>query len=183
MKKIIIVSMFVMVLVGLSAFDFRKTNFGMTKDEVKQREGTPILKEDATHLFYKTSLDGIDVFTIYVFNTSGKMYCGSYVTINAYEEFLKNSRDYKYFSEMLSRKYGDGKIIDSTPEIYRTNIEHAFYQGKLSIATEFYKGDTTIRLNTSFNGSNGYTITIAYVDIDMRDAERELTKKSQESNF
>lgn len=98
--------------------DFRNVNWGMTPEEVQQKENLDLIIEDTETLMYRTSLASIDCYLFYGF-TDKKLCSAMYsmdkdhVNQNQYvEDFLK-------LKNLLIQKYGS-PIRDE--EIWRRSL-------------------------------------------------------------
>ena len=89
-------------------YDFRKTNWGIGKEEVKATEDKKPDFEDDTTLSYKVTISGKDFNCIYSFlkdklYNSGYFFTGEHTNKNLY------IYDYEELKETLTKKYGKPK--------------------------------------------------------------------------
>lgn len=99
--------------VTTNQYDFRQTNWGMSKEEVKATEDKKPFSEDATSLFYKEmEIIGRSFFCHYSF-MQNKLYESSYSIGTTLGEVHSNKNDYiddyENLKELFTKKYGKPK--------------------------------------------------------------------------
>lgn len=99
-------------------YDFRSTNWGMSKTQVKATEKMKLIKEYEDLLSYNGSVGELNCNIIYIF-VGNKLVRSKYFFIN--EHFIKNDYiyDYNILKDMLEKKYG--KPIDES-QIWKNNL-------------------------------------------------------------
>jgi hypothetical protein len=115
-KRLIILGILICIflffsIVGLSnntKYDFRKTNWGMSKEQVKATEDKKPDLEDDTLIAYKVKIDAKDFVCVYNFLEdklyhSGYCFVGEHINENLYID------DYEELKETLTKKYGKPK--------------------------------------------------------------------------
>ena len=86
-------------------FDFRKTRWGMSKEEVIQSEGKKPINEVATQIYYRDSILDRKVLVIYTI-TNNKLRAGGYTLEDEHTNKNVYIDDYKDFKGVLIDKYG-----------------------------------------------------------------------------
>lgn len=96
------------VVLSLSLFpkdyDFRKTNWGDSKETVKSSENLKFLGDDADALYFKGNISGLEASVIYEFDNN-KLYMASYffdVEHTNKNDFID---DFYQINEILKEKY------------------------------------------------------------------------------
>jgi len=95
-------------IVGLSnntKCDFRKTNWGMSKEQVKATEDKKPDFEADDRLFYNLKINGDDYICVYQF-LEDKLYSGSYRFTGKHVNKNLYIDDYKKLKKILTKKYG-----------------------------------------------------------------------------
>jgi len=102
-------------------YDFRKTSWGMAKEEVKVMENIkPDLEED-NRLVYSVEIDGRDYDGIYLF-LENKLYRSWYTLKD--KDINKDSYidEYKRLKELLTKNFGKPKKEGDISNIYSSNL-------------------------------------------------------------
>ena len=102
-------------------YDFRKTSWGMAKEEVKVTENIkPDLEED-NRLVYSVEIDGRDYDGIYLF-LENKLYRSWYTLKD--KDINKDSYidEYKRLKELLTKNFGKPKKEGDISNIYSSNL-------------------------------------------------------------
>ena len=87
-------------------FDFRKSKWGATKEEVQLSESAELIMEIDNALAYETKILTLSMLTVYYFDKAGRLY------VAAYSSQETHSNDYLYYSDYESlvsaytEKYG-----------------------------------------------------------------------------
>jgi len=154
-------------------FGFRKTNWGMTKEQVKKAEESPVVFEgwndtdDATIIYYKEKVFLFECFITYIFKQE-KLVKGRY----SFDP--NNGNDNEYFpdfdtiSAALTAKYGDA-IEDSILWSDSSYVEEpkkwglALREGKLEILRTWETKKTIITLSL-FSLEDNITFQAEYRD-------------------
>lgn len=162
---------------------FRKTAWGMTKDQVKQIEGRDDAEENTNLLIYNGQIAGLSCLIAYIF-VQNQLVRGKYI-INA-EHSNDNSylADYRNLKEMLIKKYGSPKKDDTiwlddhlycdTPQEWGMAVSI----GHLYFYAEWSTKDTDINLMLS--GDN-YQINLGVEYISKRLGDLEHQEKEQQA--
>jgi hypothetical protein len=99
-------------------FDFRKTNWGFSMDQVKNSESLSLVREEQNALMYKGTLSDLDCYVVFVF-AKGKLVRTKYVIVEEHSNKNDYIRDYESLKRLLSNKYGT-PIQDKT--IWRNSL-------------------------------------------------------------
>ena len=89
-------------------FSFRKTNWGMSIEEVKSSETLKIVVENDKFLAYRTNLIGNDVIVAYGF-IENQLVIAQYLFGDNHVNGNDYITDYNNLREMLTKKYGKPK--------------------------------------------------------------------------
>ena len=102
-------------------YDFRKTSWGMAKEEVKVMENIkPDLEED-NRLVYSVEIDGRDYDGIYLF-LENKLYRSWYTLKDKYINKDSYIDEYKRLKELLTKNFGKPKKEGDISNIYSSNL-------------------------------------------------------------
>jgi hypothetical protein len=93
------------ILAKEQVYDFRKTNWGMSKEQVKATEDKKPDFEADDRLFYNLKINGDDYICVYRF-LEDKLYSGSYRFTVKHVNKNRYIDDYKELKEILTKKYG-----------------------------------------------------------------------------
>jgi len=155
MRKVILLLALAIFLVPALSFAqdkhiFRKTRWGMSKEEVKQSEGRKPDYEEEMVLGYSEKIAGMDVVLFYYFS-DGKLYQAAYVDVEKYTFENKYIDDYKTFKKLLTEKYGDPILDKQTwySDLYKDDPSKwgfAISMGQMEYITSWRAGRTTITL-------------------------------------
>lgn len=85
--------------------DFRDSNWGMTKEQVKKTETGEISQETGDFLAYNVDLAGYDSYVIYIF-TNNKLTRAKYLMREEHSNKNQYITDYDAMKSLLSQKYG-----------------------------------------------------------------------------
>jgi hypothetical protein len=139
-------------------FDFRNTNWGMTKVEVKATEFNELIQDKDDMLIYSDVIGGeMNVLVAYIFE-DGKLVKGKYLfrTTDDENQYI---HDYQRVKETLTLKYGSPKSDEEiwTDEAYKEDPEKwtlAVSSGHLAYKTVWETGATMISLVLHGDGGN-----------------------------
>ncbi|MDI6850997.1 MAG: DUF3157 family protein [bacterium] len=143
-------------------YDFRKTNWGMNKAEVKKTEKSKIVKEDENLLAYQGNVGGLECFILYIF-AEGKLVRGKYVFTVTHSNKNDYILDYSTLKEFLVKKYGK-PIKDSQlwkNDLYRDEYQNWGFAVSLGHLVYFADWETpNTHIILALYGEN-YEITLA----------------------
>lgn len=161
-------------------YDFRQTNWGMSKEEVKLTEKRKPNYEDDVILLYEVKIDKYDCACIYHF-LENKLFQSKYafnekhLNKNAYIE------DYENLKELLTKKYGKPKWEDIIwkDDFYKDikgNWGLAVARGDLEYTIIWENSITTIQIQLE---GNNYEISliIVYYSNELYDWAKEILDK------
>jgi predicted RND superfamily exporter protein len=190
MKKKFLLSILVLIfmLFCLSGYsqenDFRKTNWGMTKEEVKSTENNKIIDEDLGSteevIVYKDQISSFDCFIGYIFVKNKLASAGYYINE---EHSNKNVYidDYEKLKDLLSKKYGN-PIRDDV--IWRDDLykeDKSEWGLAISIGDLAYKAlweTPTTEIELLLSGDNyNIELGIKYVSKELKDWANEIVKE------
>ncbi|OBQ55249.1 hypothetical protein [Halodesulfovibrio spirochaetisodalis] len=167
-------------------FSFRKTNWGMTKQEVKQSETANLVTELGDALMFEDYLLQREYEIIYVF-VKNKLVRAKYVLKDKYSNENMYLFAYREMSNVLTKKYGtpigDEKFWSNS--LYKDDIEkHGFAVsiGHLLQYQEWVLPETDISLNMQ---GNNYEVRCAveYKSTKFRSLEEALEEKKNMDAF
>jgi len=131
-------------------YDFRKTTWGMTKEEVKQIEGEPPY-ETENELGYLDTVAGMKCVVFYTFE-NGKLTKGAYRFLVKHSNRNLYIDDYEIIKGLLTKKYGKPKYdrkIWKGGEYYKDEPDEwgfAISAGYLQLLAGWETEDTRILL-------------------------------------
>lgn len=169
-----------------SPFDFRKTTWGMTKEQVKIAETKKLEAEREDRLGYLDDMVGKKVTIVYVF-TENKLSRGSYVFDLQHTNQNLFINDYEEIKHLLSEKYGPPNEDDSlwANNLYKDDPQHwglAVSMGHLRYRSS-WETETT-RIFLSLGGDNfKISLITQYVGKAWETLERQSQKEKSLSNF
>jgi hypothetical protein len=130
MNQKLVTCSFVMVLIvwlaGVSwggEYHFRKTTWGMSKQEVKNSESFKPAREENLFLTYKSRVLDKDVFIVFIF-AEGKLVRAKYILAEEHANKNNHIRDYKDLKKILTKKYGKSTNEDI---IWSNDLYHDDY--------------------------------------------------------
>ncbi len=131
-------------------YDFRKTRWGMSRDQVKATETGRIEKDDAAMLVYSDVVSGIDAYVVYFF-TYDKLTRTQYAFKRAHANENEYLGDFQNIKMTLSHTYGSPRVDKQfwNNELYRDDHKRwgfAISIGHLSFITQWTNESTDITL-------------------------------------
>jgi hypothetical protein len=158
-------------------FDFRLTNWGMSKEQVKKTETATFIGDENNLLSYKGTLAGYEC-TIEYFFTNNILARTRYIIMESRTNTKNYVTDYNSFKELLTKKYGqpkkDKKIGNSE---YEMDLGYAILNGNLTYYSNWENENTLIFLGF-FNVSNSnVAIGIEYSSKKYKELEEKNTLK------
>lgn len=91
---------------SLHAADFRGSDWGDSKESVKEEESGALALEEDDTLAYEGSISGIDVYIYYTFN-DGRLVQGAYANRESHMNNNEYIDEYKQLKKLLEKKYGE----------------------------------------------------------------------------
>ncbi len=109
MKKIILFTILflsIFYLIIAEEYDFRKTKWGMGKEEVMNSESTTLIVDENDMLVYQSQVADMECLIGYFF-TSNKLTRTRYLFIHEHSNETDYIYDYERLKNMLNKKYDD----------------------------------------------------------------------------
>jgi hypothetical protein len=181
-KAILITFQFLLIaVVGSSqSYDFRKTNWGMSFENVKTTEASKFVADKNDRLMYDCILAGANFKTIYMFNDNNKLVGAKYMLDKTYSNSDFYVNEYATFKALLIKKYGNP--VKESQNWNNTSISkeesnwgHALEQGFVSINAIWNTPTTNIKL--SLIKLDKIYMQIDYVSIKYKEMESEEVLK------
>ena len=128
MKKNVSILLIVLLILVISTlvlfaeeakYDFRKTNWGMSKEQVRATEDKKPDFEDDKWLGYEVKINGKDFGCLYCF-LEDKLYRGEYFSEGEYTNKNLYIDDYEELKEILTKKYGKPKT--DRPGLWKNDL-------------------------------------------------------------
>ena len=122
MKKNVSILLIILCILAVSTlilfaveakYDFRKTNWGMSKEQVKTTEDKKPDFEDNTMLSYEVTISEKDFECVYLF-LEDKLYGSRYLFFEEHTNKNLYIDDYEELKEILTKEYGKPKIDKAT---------------------------------------------------------------------
>lgn len=167
-------------------FDFRRARWGMSPDEVKQRENASFVGEDGGILFYNDTLDGNKVAIAYLF-VDGKLWRGGYILDEKFSNDNKYVDTYLGFISSLTEKYGK-PTSDNTfwsKDHYKGRYEKrglAYAMGYVETQADWESENTSIFAKIDGNDYK-ISVKVIYSSKELEPLHREREKEKKQSKF
>jgi len=161
-------------------YDFRKTKWGMSKDQVKSSEPLKVAKETDDMLLYKTTVIGKNVLLVYIF-VNNQLVRSKYILAEFHTNNNDFITDFNEFKKILVKKYGtpikDEKIWRN--DLYKDDFSNwgmAIALGHLLYFAQWETSNTTI---TAILKGDNFDITcgIEYASKKLEDLEKKAQEK------
>ena len=194
-RKIIIFLVVIGIVVIFSAifvfseqkYDFRNTNWGMSKEQVKVTEDKkPDFEDDAT-LGYDVKIGGDDFACMYSF-LQDKLYNSGYAFTGKHTNKNLYINDYEKLKETLTKKYG--KPIRDIPGLWKNDLYKSDKQswgmavsvGHLVYGTSWETPTTKISLMLS--GDNfKISLVLSYTSKELEEWADKIKEEKAKSKF
>ena len=156
-------------------YDFRRTNWGMSIEDVKQAEDEDIVNEENNSLLYQSSIAGMDAFLCYVF-VGRQLVRTSYIIIMRHVNDNAYIDDYYTLLSLLKKKYGepDDEQIVWKNNNWRNDSDmwgHAIKQGHL-LYQSIWKTERTEILLTLSSEDYEIGLVLQYKSRELGDIEQ-----------
>ena len=187
MKQInIFILLLFFTLQANSQTDFRKTYWGMTKDQVKKTENSEVIDEFERGIVYYGTAANLDCFIIYVF-AYDTLVRAKYIIDVTHSNKNVYIIDFEDVKEILKKKYGN-------PDKERLNWLNHQYEDKKEdwgLAVSLGHLDYYAQWNTErtiiFTGLTGDNIeiehSVQYASTKYKFLEERLNNEKQEDDF
>lgn len=129
-------------------FDFRKTNWGMSQEEVIKSEGVSAIESSEAMLTFKSILAEKNVLVEYYF-LNGGLVRARYFINHGYYDPAKHYYDFVLLDKLLKKQYSEpknSKKMWSASDDVKKRVEEpqAVYLGYLSLISTWEIGGTSI---------------------------------------
>jgi len=145
------------VLSGSEKFDFRKTKWGMSKEQVKLTENSKLNIDGDDALGYEGTINGKDCVYVYHF-LENKLYYSGYGFTLGHTNLNLYLDDYEEVKQWLIQKYGKAKTdIPGLWKVYTYKGDKSQWGVAISLGHLSYKATwetSTTKINLSLSGSN-----------------------------
>jgi hypothetical protein len=167
--------------------DFRKTSWGMTREQVKGLESSKLVKEDEHGLFYRSELSGFgEVMIGYIF-AQGKLVRASYLSEVRHTNQNAFIEDFGKIKPNLIEKYGKPESDDVIwmDDLYRDDPDNwgmAVSTGHL--VYEAVWNTKTTKVLEKLKGDNfDVTLMVQYSSLELIGLEEAKDKEKQKSEY
>jgi len=167
-------------------YDFRKTNWGMSREQVKATEDKKPDLEDDTLIAYKVKIDAKDFVCAYNF-LEDKLYHSGYCFVGEHTNENLYINDYEELKETLTKKYGKPKTekVIWKNDLYKNDKSEwgfAISLGDLVYVAQWETSTTIIGLYLS--GDN-YEIglNLFYDSKELKEWANKIKEEKAKSNF
>ena len=161
-------------------YDFRKTNWGMSKEEVKLTEERKPNYEGDVALLYEVKIDKYDCLCIYHF-LENKLFQSRYVFNEKHLNKNAFIEDYENLKELLTKKYGkptweNVNWIDDFYKDIKGNWRLAVARGDLEYIITWEDSITTVQVKLEGDNYKIY-LAIVYYSNELEDWAKEIMDK------
>jgi len=167
-------------------YDFRKTNWGMSKEQIKLIEKDTIVKEDERSLAYNGKVKSYPCFVLYIF-ADNKLVRAKYIFYQEHTNKNDYIVDYGDLKEVLTSKYGKAKLEKTVwkNDLYKDDYQHwgmAISVGHLVYFSSWETPKTEIWLNLS--GENyQINLQIEYTSKALKDLEKKVQEQQNKNDL
>ncbi len=167
-------------------YDFRKTRWGMTSEEVKASEYEAETGEDNTYLKYEDTIAYMGMVNIRYDFLDGKLVQGTYKPYMRYTHDSQYTKVYKLIRAKLVKKYGS-PIYENIPENFEGgdfNFTDDVKEGLLVIYSEWETEATIIQLYLKATTPTfGFKFSLKYNEKEYGQIERKKRKQKEKHDF
>jgi hypothetical protein len=167
--------------------DFRRTSWGMTREQVKAVESSKLIKEDEHGLFYSSELSGFgEVLIGYIF-AEGKLVRTSYISQVRHTNSNAFIEDFTKIKSILTEKYGRPESDDVVwlDNLYKDDPDNwgmAVSAGHLVYDT-VWKTKTTKILEKLKGDNFDVTLIVKYTSLELAGLEEAKDKEKKKSEY
>jgi len=167
--------------------DFRRTSWGMTREQVKAVESSKLIKEDEHGLFYSSELSGFgEVLIGYIF-AEGKLVRTSYISQVRHTNSNDFIEDFTKIKSILTEKYGRPESDDVVwlDNLYKDDPDNwgmAVSAGHLVYDT-VWKTKTTKILEKLKGDNFDVTLIVQYTSLELAGLEEAKDKEKKKSEY
>jgi hypothetical protein len=160
--------------------DFRKTNWGMSKDQVKNSEASGLLQEERNILAYEGNLSSYDCIIGYIF-TNNILVRAKYIIMESASNINNYDSDYNTFKAFLTKKYGQPLKDEKTwnNDLYKDNYSnwgHAILFGHVTYYS-YWETENSLIVLSFIVQYNDVSIGIEYSSKKHKVLEEDSTLK------
>lgn len=196
---LLIFSLTLIILAEERVCDFRQTNWGMSKEQVKATENKEVIYEGDNNLGHAVTY-GVEIgiksyYCIYYF-LEDKLYTAGYMSTEEYSNKNDYILDYEEIKEILIKKYGEPnnkklmalhgrKEIDWKDNLYRDDKNNwglAISIGNLSYGLIWETPTTDIELILDGNNYE-VNLRIRYISKELKEWADKIIEEKTKSNF
>ncbi len=168
-------------------YDFRKTNWGMGKEEVKATEDKKPDYEENNSLGYDVKIDGDDYYCGYNF-LKNKLYNSGYASTETHTNKNLYIDDYKKLKDILIKKYGKPKSDLGTfwkNDLYKDDKSQWGFAVSLGHLVYGARWETpTTKITLALKGDNyKIMLILGYNSKELEEWADEVKEESTESKF
>jgi hypothetical protein len=169
-----------------SSFDFRKSNWGMSKAQVKSSENITLVKEDVNLLAYSGNVSNLEVLVIYIF-VEDKLVRTRYSFIEKHTNKNEYISDYSAIKVALTEKYGNPSLDKEywLNDLYKKDYDQKGFAISLGHLKYFSEWETTRTKITSALTGDNYEIShvTEYLSKELDAFEEKKKKEKNKSDF
>ncbi|MBA7515713.1 hypothetical protein ES705_07756 [subsurface metagenome] len=167
-------------------YDFRKVNWGMSKEEVKATEDKEPDSEFDNSLVYYAKIDGDDYLCGYTF-LEDKLHNTGYVFIGEHSNKNDYIQDYKNLKEILTKKYGKPWSDRTTWDNDLFKDDRSQWGLAVSIGHLSYGNiwETSTTYITLWLDGDNYEISlgVAYDSVELKEWVKKIKEEKAKSKF
>lgn len=182
-----IFSLSLTILAKEQAYDFRKTNWGMSKEQVKATEDKKPDFEADDVLGYKVMVNEKDFRCIYCF-LEDKLYCSGYFFAGEHTNKNLYIDDYKELKEILTKKYGKPKM--DIPGLWKNDLykdDKSHWGMAISVGHLVYGASwetSTTKIDLLLSGDNyKIELVLSYTSKELEEWVKQVKEKETSKDF
>jgi len=168
-----------------SKHDFRKTNWGMTQEQVKASELNEFTGKKDNALFYSGEINSLEICIVYMF-TDNLLTAGSYIIETTHTDKNAYIWDFNNLKKLLLKKYGAPKKEGEQwrNDLYKNDSSEHGFAISLGHLTHYAFWETSeTEINMTISGDNykisliiGYNSKKYKNKVETKQEETELDK-------
>jgi hypothetical protein len=167
-------------------YDFRQTNWGMSKEQVKATEDKEPDFEESNLLGYAVKIDGDDYRCVYSF-LKNKLYNSGYGSTETHTNENLYIDDYNKLKDILIKKYGEPKTdkVVWKDDLYKDDKSQwgfAVSLGDLVYGAGWETPTTTITLML-YGDDYEISLVIGYNSKELKEWVNKIKEEKTQSNF
>ncbi|HFA48366.1 MAG TPA: hypothetical protein ENJ95_05025 [Bacteroidetes bacterium] len=160
MNKLIIATVLIFAFGNMYAqgFQFRGFEWGTTKEKIKKNERAPFVLEKDNLLQYRSTLGDYDADLEYYFSIDGELMGARYTVRKRYKDLQDHFKEFDFFTELLTEKYGKPVAIQIVKEEVNVNnvgsLIASLKSGDFAQEIKWDLPDTAIQLTLTGEGKD-----------------------------